>query len=84
MGPHHSLRGEMMEEREDRSVNYKRVSITMVNGFSVSGNINIRGFHRVSDFFRMSGNKFILMVRKGSPKVLMLNRGHILSVETEE
>ena len=73
-----------MEDKEDRSVNYKRVIITMVNGSTVSGKLNIRGFHRVSDFFRMSGNKFIVVVREDSPKVILLNRGHILSVETEE
>lgn len=73
-----------MKETGRWEVNYKRLTVKMSDGSTISGKLNIGKFRRFSDFFRDSEDRFIAVVTDGPQKVTMLNKSLILCAETEE
>ena len=74
------MKGVFMDEWE---VNLKRVTIKMSDDSIFTGEVNIRGFARVSDFFRGADDNFVLLVsEEGGPRrVLMVNMDYIIWAE---
>jgi hypothetical protein len=72
-----------------REMNAHRVSITMRDGSTFRGYINIGSCRRLSDFFRKSESQFVVVfeatIGEGKEKgVYFLNWNHILWVEPNE
>jgi hypothetical protein len=64
-------------------VNYKRVTIKMSDGSVFTGEVNIRAFQRVSDFFRSADDQFVVLVSEEvqSRRVVMVNRNYVIWAE---
>lgn len=68
-------------------LNFQPIKITMNDGSTIAGKVNIRGFKRLSEFLNAVQDEFIAVVPDGpenSRRVAMLNKNHILYVETPE
>ena len=68
-------------------VNFQPIKITMNDGSTIAGKVNIRGYKRLSEFLNMVEDEFVAVVPdgpEGSRSVVMLNKNHILYVETSE
>jgi hypothetical protein len=72
--------GAFMAEWE---VNLKRVTVKMSDGSVFSGEVNIRSYQRLSDFFRGVTDQFVLLVSEEgqSRRVLMLNKNYLIWAE---
>jgi hypothetical protein len=68
-------------------VNFQPIKITMNDGSTIAGKVNIRGFKGLSEFLNLLTDEFVAVVPDGpesSRSVVMLNKNHILYVETSE
>jgi len=68
-------------------VNFQPIKITMNDGSTIVGKVNIRGYKRLSEFLNLLKDEFVAVVPDGpesSRSVVMLNKNHILYVETSE
>ncbi len=65
------------------AVKPRRVAIKMSDGSLFTGELNIRNFQRLSDFFKGADDKFVLVVPEEgqSQRVLMLNKTYIIWAE---
>jgi len=72
-----------MEGSQEWEVNFKRVAIKMSDDLVVQGKVNIRGFSRLSDFFRTADDRFVVVVsdQDGQQKVMLLNKNYIIWAE---
>jgi hypothetical protein len=61
----------------------KRVTVKVSDGSVFTGEVNIRNFQRLSDFFRGADDRFVLLVSEEgqSRRVLMLNKSYIIWAE---
>jgi len=75
-----------MEQEQQWQVNYKQVTVKMSDGLLYKGKLNTRNFQRLSDFFRHTDDRFLVMISESneSEKVVMLNRNYIVWAETED
>lgn len=64
-------------------VNLKQVIIKMADGSVFGGEVNVRGFKRLSDFLRATDDRFIVILldREKSKKAVMVNKSFILWAE---
>jgi hypothetical protein len=64
-------------------VNLKRVTVKMSDGSVFTGEVNIRNFQRLSDFFRGVNDQFVLLVSEESQsrRVLMVNKSYLIWAE---
>lgn len=68
-------------------VNFQPIKITMNDGSTIAGKVNIRGFKRLSEFLNGVKDEFIAVVPddpEHARRVAMLNKSHIVYVETPE
>jgi hypothetical protein len=68
-------------------VNFQPIKITMKDGSTIAGKVNIRGFKRLSEYLNLAKDEFLAVVPDGpenSRSVVMLNKNHIVYVETPE
>ncbi len=72
-----------MEGSQEWEVNFKRVTVKMSDDLVVQGKVNIRAFPRLSDFFRSTDDRFVVVVSdQDEPrKVMMLNKNYIIWAE---
>jgi hypothetical protein len=72
-----------MEASEEWDVNFKRVTVKMSDGLVVQGKVNIRAFPRLSDFFRGTDDRFVVVVsdQDQPQKVMMLHKDYIIWAE---
>jgi hypothetical protein len=70
----------------DYDVNFKRVTVKMSDGSVFSGEVNIRTFRRLSDFFKGADDNFVLLVSGDDQgrRVLMVNKNYIVWAEAIE
>ena len=75
-----------MEASEEWDVNFKRVTVKMSDGLVVQGKVNIRAFPRLSDFFRGTDDRFVVVVSdEDQPqRVLMVSKNYIIWAESTE
>ena len=68
---------------ESWEVNLKQVIIKMADGSVFGGEVNVRGFKRLSDFLRATDDRFIVILldREKSKKAVMVNKNFILWAE---
>ena len=68
---------------ESWEVNLKQVIIKMADGSVFGGEVNVRGFKRLSDFLRATDDRFIVILldREKSKKAVMVNKSFILWAE---
>ena len=73
-------------EKLQYEVNFKKVTVKMSDGTSITGKVNITSFQRLSDLFRQSRDNFLtLAVEEGGvQKVVMLNKAYIVFAESED
>ena len=75
-----------MEQAKNHWVrNYKKVTIKMRDGSVLKGKINIKDFPRVSMLFKTSPDNFVTIVTEEDPKkALIINKNHVIWVESED
>ncbi len=68
---------------ESWEVNLKQVIIKMADGSVFGGEVNVRGFKRLSDYLRATDDRFIVILsdREKSKKAVMVNKSFILWAE---
>ena len=72
-----------MEKEDGWDVSFKRVIIKMADGSVFGGDVNIRGFKRLSDYLRATDDRFIV-IRSDDEKpqrAVMVNKNFILWAE---
>lgn len=69
-----------MSKKAKWEINFQPVSVKMADGSVLTGMVNIRSFPRLSDFFRDSGDEFIVVVedQEDPPRVVIVNKGYIM------
>jgi hypothetical protein len=67
-------------------VNYRQVTVKMSDGLVYTGRVNIREFPRVSDFFRNSEDRFVVVISEQdeAKKVMLLNKNFIVWAEAKD
>ncbi len=75
-----------MKQELGFEVNYKKVTVKMTDGLVYTGEVNIRNFPRLSDFFRNADDRFLVALPEpdGTAKVMLLNKNFIIWAETTE
>ena len=75
-----------MEPQLKWEVNYRQVTVKMSDGLVYTGKVNIREFPRVSDFFRNSEDRFLVVISEQdeTQKVMLLNKNFIVWAEAKD
>jgi hypothetical protein len=67
---------------------YRQIVVKIKDGTTITGNLNIGNFTRVSDFFKKSDDKFLVLSeaesRGASGKIVIINKSEILWAEPSE
>lgn len=72
-----------------RDLNAKKVVVTMVDGTTFEGMLNISGSRRVSDYIKRSEHSFIVLFEAerntgGQKDVYFLNMDHVLWIKPDD
>lgn len=75
-----------MEKQGEWDVNFKQVTVKMSDGSVFGGRVNIRGSQRLSDYLRVTDDRFIVILPEDEQpqKVIMVNKNYILWAETAD
>ena len=70
-------------------VNYKIVTIKTSDGSIITGKLNIHGCHRLSDYFKEAGEKFIAVILEQTEdsaknNITLVNKEHVIWVNTQD
>ena len=72
-----------MEKEGGWDVSFKRVIVKMADGSIFEGDVNIRGFRRLSDYLRVTEDRFVVIRSDEGkqPRAVMVNKNFILWAE---
>jgi hypothetical protein len=75
-----------MEKEGAWEVNFKNVTLKMSDGSVFVGRVNIRGSQRLSDYLRVTDDRFVVILpaEEQPQKVMMVNKNYILWAETAD
>jgi len=75
-----------MEKEAAWEVNFKNVTLKMSDGSVFGGRVNIRGSQRLSDYLRVTDDRFVVILpaEEQPQKVMMVNKNYILWAETAD
>ena len=75
-----------MEQQPKWEVNYRQVTVKMSDGLVYTGRVNIRQFPRLSDFFRNTEDRFLVVISEPeeTQKVMLLNKNFIVWAEAKD
>ncbi len=70
-------------------VNYKIVTIKTSDGSIITGKINIHGHHRLSEYFKDTGEKFFTVIPEqtedaAKKNITLVNKEYVIWVSTED
>ncbi len=75
-----------MEQQPKWEVNYRQVTVKMSDGLVYTGRVNIRQFPRLSDFFRNTEDRFLVVISEPdeAQKIMLLNKNFIVWAEAKD
>ncbi|MFH2011269.1 MAG: hypothetical protein ABIJ37_00975 [Pseudomonadota bacterium] len=67
-------------------INFQQVTVKMSDGSMFTGNVNIRNYKRLSDFFKGAEDRFIVICPEVEDKhrAFMVNKEYIIWVESSD
>lgn len=82
---HQSMEGGV-EQQQKWEVNYRQVTVKMSDGLVYTGKVNIRQYPRLSDFFRNTEDRFLVVISEPdeTQKVMLLNKNFIVWAEARD